>query len=170
MEMLQRPGTRRSRCLGSMRSHSALCDVLYAIRRGITGKGYTMKARSGMLGGVVFLVLAASAAPASAAGVGAVARSGPTSNIVHQVQSLCGNWHRECARLHGYQSPNWHACMGQPAAIWDCSGRSRGSRDYDEPDYNRCRTWRRECARLHGRETRNWYACMGQPGARRDCR
>jgi hypothetical protein len=107
---------------------------------------------------------------------------------------LCQNWHRECARLYGYGTPRWNACMGQPAARYDCGeggGRSfqrRGGYDrgYDR-GYNRgyddgggrhfrrgggfgsCRVWRRECANLYGRRSPQWHACMNQPGARRAC-
>jgi hypothetical protein len=88
---------------------------------------------------------------------------------VHLAQSRCANWQRECARLYGWQSPGWHACMGQPGAVRDCSRRSRGWEDDGGSDEDLCRNWRRECARLHGWQTRNWYSCMGQPGAIRDC-
>jgi hypothetical protein len=91
----------------------------------------------------------------------------PTGGLVHQVQSLCDNWQRECARLYGWHSEGFNLCMGQPNAIRDCSHRSRGWDDFegDVSFVDECRRWRRECARLYGRQTPNWYACMGQPNA-----
>jgi len=83
---------------------------------------------------------------------------------------LCGNWHRECARLHGHRTYNWQQCMNQPAAVWDCGGGG-----YQGPSYGRqlggdlCGNWHRECARLHGYRTHNWQQCMNQPAALWDC-
>ena len=57
---------------------------------------------------------------------GAIAVSPPQSKI-QTVQygyggdrDLCGNWHRECARLYGHQTTRWHQCMGQPQAVRAC--------------------------------------------------
>jgi hypothetical protein len=87
--------------------------------------------------------------------------------------NLCANWHNECSRLWGYGTPNWNACMSQPAAQWDCGGGGRRSRwqgyGYEGPRPDLCANWRRECARLYGWQTRNWYSCMNQPGAIRHC-
>jgi hypothetical protein len=33
---------------------------------------------------------------------------------------LCGNWRRQCARLYGGGSQQWHECMHQPQALADC--------------------------------------------------
>lgn len=87
-----------------------------------------------------------------------------------QYGGSCETWRRECARLHGYGTPNWNACMGQPGARRDC-GRGGYGRGYGRgAGYASCQTWQRECARLHGYGSYNWNACMGQPGARRACR
>jgi hypothetical protein len=115
---------------------------------------------------------------------------GPTpssgQSLIQQVQSreLCGNWHRECARLYGHQTQQWHQCMNQPGARWDCGrggyggGRygRRGDDDGDDRGYYRdgtprasCSTWRRECAKLYGWQSQSWHSCMTQPGARRAC-
>lgn len=37
-------------------------------------------------------------------------------------RATCGTWRRECARLHGFQTRNWYACMNQPGARRDCGG------------------------------------------------
>ncbi|MBC9880535.1 hypothetical protein G8O24_24720 [Bradyrhizobium sp. INPA01-394B] len=92
----------------------------------------------------------------------------------------CEAWQQECARFHGYQTPNWVACMNQPQARYDCSGGGGYSRrQYDdgyygggyvrEPRPDLCGNWYRECARYHGRGTPDWHDCMHQPQALADC-
>jgi hypothetical protein len=34
--------------------------------------------------------------------------------------ATCEAWHQQCARFHGYQTPDWQACMNQPQAQYDC--------------------------------------------------
>ena len=111
--------------------------------------------------------------PASAASFSSDAiRVAASQDLLEQAQygGRCANWERECAKLYGWQTPQWHACMGQPGAIKDCGG----SDGYDDGDRgrrgDRCTNWREECAKLYGRQTPQWNACMGQPGAIRDCR
>ena len=109
----------------------------------------------------------------------------PPQSMVQTVQygygrdrDLCGNWHRECARLYGHQTNRWHQCMAQPLAIADCGGGRRESyRDqrgnhgerYERGSRDQCHVWRRECAKFHGWQTEAWHACMGQPRAVYDC-
>src|SRR5450631_2287763 len=68
--------------------------------------------------------------------------------------NLCGNWHRQCARLYGEGTPNWYACMNQPQARYDCGG-SAGygggggyARGGYQQDIDTCGNWRQQCARL----------------------
>ena len=47
----------------------------------------------------------------------------PREDYQYQPQQragMCGNWHRECARYHGYRTQQWYACMHQPQAMADC--------------------------------------------------
>jgi len=113
----------------------------------------------------VFLSLSLSAHAGSPAGNNI---SPPHDFLVKVQADLCGNWHRECARLWGYRSYNWQQCMGQPAAIYDCGGGGRGG-GVAQPSGSLCENWYTECARLHGYRTQAWRQCMRQPAAIWDC-
>lgn len=105
------------------------------------------------------------------------AQESEPSKLVHAIQyrsSSCGNWQTECARLHGWQSPAWHQCMGQPGALRDCGARwgesrPRGWSGSRSSRSDLCGNWQRECARFYGWQSSAWHQCMNQPGALRDC-
>ena len=42
--------------------------------------------------------------------------------IVTASAASCETWQQECARFHEFQTRNWHACMHQPQARYDCGG------------------------------------------------
>ena len=98
--------------------------------------------------------------------------AGPLVSV--QYGDLCTNWHQGCARLHGYRTRNWHACMNQPQAQDDCgSGAQYGGRlgGYVRrgPSEVLCGNWHRGCGRMHGWRTPAYAACMHQPQALEDC-
>jgi hypothetical protein len=100
---------------------------------------------------------------AGGGGGGGAARNSATNN--------CATWRRECTRLFGQQTPNWRACMNQPAVVQACGGRRAGGGGgaARSSNTNPCATWQQQCAQLHGRGTANWNACMNQPGALQAC-
>jgi hypothetical protein len=86
--------------------------------------------------------------------------------------ATCAAWHQQCARFHGYQTPDWQACMNQPQAQYDCGAGGGYGGGYGAPlrqNPGMCGNWRQECARYHGYRTQQWHECMHQPQALADC-
>jgi opacity protein-like surface antigen len=99
--------------------------------------------------------------------------------------ATCQAWYQQCARFHGYNTPDWQACMQQPQAQYDCSGGGgggyrggggyQGGYEYNQgypvrpPTPGMCGNWRQQCARLYGYRSEQWHECMHQPQALADC-
>ena len=95
---------------------------------------------------------------------------------------LCANWQQQCARYYGGGTQQWHQCMNQPQARYDCgAGGGYGGYSGYRGGYgprggyghsqgaDACDNWHDQCARLYGWRTYNYRACMHQPQALADC-